>query len=170
VLKEMSKFFSPSESGRNKYIGSSHTTGFIHPYSLDKFVKNAIKIMKSKRFQKIYPEYDTLAFSGYSGALIAPILALALGKELVLVRKPTDVRASGYDVEGYEDVKKYIIVDDFVYTGETAERIYKSIKKFAPDAKCLGVLSVQKLQLGNRNTLQTPSIRVSGEWVAIDKA
>jgi len=44
-----------------------------------------------------------------------------------------------------------------------------AIKKFAPDAKCLGVLSVQKLQLGHRNTLQTPSIRVSGKWVAIDK-
>ena len=101
--------------------------------------------MRSKKFKKMYPEYDTLAFSGYSGALIAPMLALAVGKDMVLVRKKGDVRASSYDVEGYKNIKKYIIVDDFVCSGDTAKRIIKGVKDFAPDAKCLGVLSVQEL-------------------------
>jgi len=41
---------------------------------------------------------------------------------------------------------KYIIVDDFVCSGDTARRIHKGIKEFAPDAKCLGVLSVLELE------------------------
>lgn len=135
----------PSESTYSNYVGSSHTSQFLHPKSLEKLAKNALKFMRSKKFKKMYPEYDTLAFSGYSGALIGPILALAMGKDMVLVRKPSDVRTSSYNVEGYRDIKKYIIVDDFVCSGDTAKRIIKGVKLFAPDAKCLGVLSVQEL-------------------------
>lgn len=135
----------PSISSYGDYFGSYHTSKFLHPRSLEQFVKIALKVMRSKKFKKMYPEYDTLAFSGYSGALIAPILALAMGKDMALVRKKGDVRASSYDVEGYKNIKKYIIVDDFVCSGDTAARIIKGVKQFAPDAKCLGVLSVQEL-------------------------
>jgi len=137
--------FNTSKSLYQDYIGSSHISRFIHPASLETLTKNAVKVMRSKGFKKLYPEFDTIAFSGYSGALIAPMLALATGKEMVLVRKQGEVRASSYDVEGYRDVKKYIIVDDFVCSGDTARRIHKGIQTFAPDAKCLGVLSVQEL-------------------------
>jgi hypothetical protein len=78
-----------------------------------------------------------------SGALFAPLLAVALKKELVMVRKGADMPKNGhssYVVEGYADVKRYVIVDDLVSTGTTAKYIHGHIDQdFAAGAKCVGV-------------------------------
>lgn len=91
--------------------------------------------------------FDIFVFSGMSGALFAPRLAATLQKEMVLVRKPNDMNArsnmrvnhSPYDVEGFADVKRYIIVDDQVSMGNTARHIITQMKNFAPDATCVCV-------------------------------
>ena len=91
------------------------------------------------------PIFDTFVFSGMSGALFTPRLAATLKKETVLVRKPNDMNArsnmrvnhSPYDVEGFADVKRYIIVDDQVSMGNTARHIITHMKNFAPDAMCV---------------------------------
>ena len=45
-------------------------------------------------------DYDTLAFSGNSGALIAPVLAHLLGKELIMVRKPESIASAASRPKG----------------------------------------------------------------------
>jgi adenine/guanine phosphoribosyltransferase-like PRPP-binding protein len=90
--------------------------------------------------------YDTIVFSGASGTMIGPILALRLEKEMVLVRKKKDTDShSGMNVEGFDESDNYIIVDDFVDSGNTVKHIQRKMHGFAPQAKCLGVVSVQEL-------------------------
>ena len=122
------------------YVGSTHTVNFLKPKKLKKLAEVAIKTLNT-----MSDKYDTLVFCGISGAIIGPMVALAVSKEMVLVRKKGDIRHSGYDVAGYSSPKKYIIIDDFVDSGETATHIQKEMHKFQPKAECLGVLSVQEL-------------------------
>ena len=105
-----------------------------------KFVRDAKKLLRESKI-----EFDSIAFSGMSGAVVAPMLATVLKKEVVMVRKEQD-RApythSEYRVEGYSAVKRYIIVDDFVSTGDSARYIVKQIHDhFTEDAVCVGVFS-----------------------------
>lgn len=100
--------------------------------------KMAVKALKNY-------EFDAIAFTGLSGALTAIPVSLALKKPLIAVRKPRDDRHSSRLVEGYIKAKTYIILDDFVASGATARRIYKAIKEFSPNAKCLGVLEVSNI-------------------------
>ena len=120
-----------------------HTTQFVNPVSLKEYVDRAIKHMST-----IKEPYDTVAFCGMSGALVAPMIALALNKELVLVRKKGDKCNSQYKVEGNGDVKRYIIVDDFVSSGRTVGHIQRSLYKFSPKAECVGVVEVQRNDAG----------------------
>ena len=123
-----------------KYVGSTHTVNFLKPKKLKKLAEVAVKTLNT-----MSDKYDTLVFCGISGAIIGPMVALVVGKEMVLVRKKGDIRHSGHDVAGYSSPKKYIIIDDFVDSGATATHIQKEMYKFQPKAECLGVLSVQEL-------------------------
>jgi adenine/guanine phosphoribosyltransferase-like PRPP-binding protein len=98
-------------------------------------------------------EFDTIAFSGCSGTMFGPILALHLNKEMILVRKEQDcpsnnkrirklqghINHSQRRVEGYTECKRYIIVDDQVSMGDTVKRMAKEIRAFAPEAQCVAV-------------------------------
>ena len=122
----------------DEYTGCAHITKFLVAPERDKHVKAAIKVLE--KFKK---QFDTIAFCGMSGALIAPQIAAHLKKELIMVRKKGDKRHSYHSVEGYADVKKYIIVDDFIDEGKTAKHIQRMIfDNVNPDAKCLGLLPV----------------------------
>ena len=121
------------------YVGSTHTVNFLKPKKLKKLAEVAVKTLNT-----MSDKYDTLVFCGISGAIIGPMVALAVSKEMVLVRKKGDIRHSVYDVAGYSSPKKYIIIDDLVDSGATATHIQKEMYKFQPKAECLGVLSVQE--------------------------
>lgn len=98
-------------------------------------------------------EFDAIAFSGCSGTMFGPMLALHLNKEMILVRKEQDcpsshkkirklqglVNHSQRRVEGYTECKRYIIVDDQVSMGDTVKRMAKEIRAFAPEAHCVAV-------------------------------
>ena len=88
-------------------------------------------------------EFDAIAFRGMSGALISPSLATHLDKSMIMVRKYGEIFShSSREVEGDSAAKTYIIVDDFVSSGDTIKSIISEIKKFAPHARCLGILEV----------------------------
>ena len=78
-----------------------------------------------------------------SGAILAPMLAAALKKELIMVRKGADLAKNGHscqNVEGYAKVERYIIVDDLVSSGKTAQYIHQQIQgELQSDARCVGV-------------------------------
>jgi adenine/guanine phosphoribosyltransferase-like PRPP-binding protein len=123
------------------YLGPEHTVNFINPRRLKKHIALAVKYLK-----QYHNQYDTLAFAGISGAVIGPVVAMKLKKECILVRKDGDKRNSSYEVSGYDDCGRYIIIDDFICSGYTAKMIQRKIHNFLPDAECIGVLEVQSLK------------------------
>jgi orotate phosphoribosyltransferase-like protein len=77
-------------------------------------------------------EFDAIAFRGMSGAALAPILAYLLNKELVIVRKLTSHKRTHAHqrVEGNVEGLRYIIVDDFVFSGATISRTIGAINRY----------------------------------------
>ena len=71
---------------------------------------------------------------------------MKLNKECILVRKNGDIRQSFAEVIGYDECRKYIIIDDFICSGHTVKMIQNKMHDFLPDAECLGVLEVQELK------------------------
>lgn len=79
-------------------------------------------------FEKHTP-FDTIAFTGVSGAALAFPLSYLLGKPLLCVRKANSSTHSSYKVEGNYSAFRYIIVDDFISSGKTMEDIQKNIER-----------------------------------------
>ena len=61
-------------------------------------------------------EFDTLVGTGFSGALVVPMLATQMGKPFVLVRKPNDGSHHNGSMIGHLG-KRWVFVDDFVSSG-----------------------------------------------------
>ena len=91
-------------------------------------------------------EFDALAFRGQSGSLIAPVLALALDKTMLMVRKNMTDCHSGQIVEGDLGAQRYIIIDDLISSGKTVTTIVEEIAKVARKAVCLGVLEYTRTE------------------------
>jgi phosphoribosylpyrophosphate synthetase len=77
-------------------------------------------------------DFDAVAFSGSSGCAIAFYVAAKYRTPLIYVRKVGE-NAHGSKVEcNYQgDIRKYLIVDDFVSSGATVRHIRDTIKKHA---------------------------------------
>jgi len=75
-------------------------------------------------------KFDTIAFTGYSGATVGSILAHELGKDITIVRKKYDSlnqdTCHGMPIEG-RIVGNCIILDDFFSSGSTLIRISNEI-------------------------------------------
>jgi adenine/guanine phosphoribosyltransferase-like PRPP-binding protein len=94
--------------------------------------------------------FDTIAFRGMSGAFLGPALALRLKKQMILCRKPDDDSHSFIETEGYRYCKSYVIVDDFVSTCNTINKIGAAVFKFVgAAASCIGVLEINYLLEGD---------------------
>lgn len=117
---------------------------FLDTKRLHTYLDLAIKALKRR-------EFDAIAFRGMSGAVAAPTIALALHKNLILVRKDEEKTHSTYVVEGCNSTLRYVIIDDFMVTGDTVRAIRKQVFKFAPQAQCIGVLAIQRLTQTNVN-------------------
>lgn len=117
---------------------AGHMHYFMKAETLQEKVEVSAKALRTHSF-------DALAFSGMSGAFIGPPVAMMMRKSMLLVRKPNDTTHSEFQVEGDITVKSYVIIDDFICSGDTRKFIIDSIKEFAPRAECLGLLSVNRL-------------------------
>lgn len=121
---------------------SDYLTRYLHPEEGSKYIKKAIKVLR-----KYDKEYDTIAFTGASGALFGPELSRRLNKHLIVVRKNIDDCHSCEYVEGYYNVYNYIIVDDFVASGKTVRTIQEKIEKeISDEARCIGILEMSDLR------------------------
>ena len=127
-------------------------TPYIDMAVMRRLMPKALKALKTF-------EFDALACRGVSGLIAAPILAMKLRKNLLIVRKAdegshhTRCYGAGRLVQGDKAAKRYIIVDDFVSTGETAKTIVAEVAQFAPQAECLGVLELKYMHAAGRWTL-----------------
>lgn len=112
----------------------THLKEFIQPREAKKIVAKCVRLLKNSGL-----EFTTIAFRGLSGALIAPAIALAMDKTLLAVRKQKTDHGS-YPVEGDRNANGYVIVDDFIATGNTVDTIMEKIAEHIPHAKCVAIL------------------------------
>lgn len=89
-------------------------------------------------------KWDAIAFRGTSGSAAAFPLAAIHGWPLVHVRKP-GASAHNSDSEGIVGVSRFLIVDDFISSGDTIRRIVHDLRKkenslLWPDPKIVGIV------------------------------
>ncbi len=99
-----------------------------------------------ERLHELGWQFDAVAFRGLSGALAAPIIAYLMHKTIIAVRKPYEVDNhaghSNRPVDGDRGARRYVVVDDFVATGDTLRAIKRAISDWAPRAECVGILEI----------------------------
>ena len=120
------------------YQHSDYLSRLVPTASLKKTISLCKRALKNKNF-------DAIAFRGLSGTLVGPAVVVGMNKTMLAVRKRDDNSHSDMMVEGDKGAKHYIIIDDFINSGSTVRAIRKEVKKFAPQAKCVGVLEVNNL-------------------------
>ena len=76
-------------------------------------------------------EFDTLVGTGFSGGVVIPALALAMGKNFVLIRKETDDSHHGNGRLVGQLGERWIFVDDFISSGATRKRVIEKIDSTA---------------------------------------
>jgi orotate phosphoribosyltransferase len=97
-------------------------------------------------------KFSTIVFRGMSGALIAPIVAYKLHKQLAIVRKQGDGSHSGARLEGHVNFKHYIIIDDFIRSGSTIATILSTVQELNPHAvQCMAIFCYRRYGETNRS-------------------
>lgn len=104
---------------------SSYLHSVLSKDGFHRTIKQTIQDLKPKS-----ELFNTIAFRGISGALVAPVVAHALDKNLIVVRKETNSH-SFYKVEGEIYGARYIVIDDFVSSGSTILAIVEDIQALA---------------------------------------
>jgi adenine/guanine phosphoribosyltransferase-like PRPP-binding protein len=106
------------------------------PANCRKVVKNCCDAIGELRQRGI--QVDALAFTGYSGSLIGSIVAYNLGLNVLIVRK--EQSHSYHSFEGtIKEHGHYVIIDDFIRSGDTITHIQKFIKVWQ-DVQCSAIL------------------------------
>jgi adenine/guanine phosphoribosyltransferase-like PRPP-binding protein len=130
-----------------------HTDYLQRVYNKKLFAKTVKKtITLVKQLQKQH-KFTAIAFSGSSGAALAFPVAYATGLSLIHARKrdnshwvQDNPRHKGSHVEGSMGAKKYIIIDDFISSGTTVDRILRDVnaaykyRGFAYAPKCVAIV------------------------------
>ena len=135
-----------SDKVRTDYLGS-----VFDPSRFGHTVKRAL-VLARKALEK--EEFDSIAFTGNSGAALAYILASELGVALICIRKETDnshYSQGGQRLEGYTAAKRYLFVDDFICSGRTYENVVEYLQTHLPDAKCVGALMYGRTGMSSKN-------------------
>jgi orotate phosphoribosyltransferase-like protein len=120
---------------------------------VSQIVKDAVKALKGV-------DFDTIAFRGISGALVAPIVAHKLKKEIALVRKPEEKTHSYCKYEGHLSIERYVIIDDLVCSGETIAATVLKVRSLVPGAKFVGVYLYHRSTGGEQPGFYTPDMKV----------
>lgn len=118
---------------------AAHLEPMLTPKRAKYTAKQVIKMIRSRNL-----EFDAIACRGFSGLLIAPIVAMRLNKALIVVRKDEKTHSS-HKVEGDHGAKHYLILDDFIDGGGTVRAITEGIFKINKDARCVGFIAYKRL-------------------------
>lgn len=80
--------------------------------------------------------FDIIATRGVSGLIVASPVSIALGKKLVVIRKPDEyahtTRHPGMN-NTPETEQRWIFLDDFVSSGETRRAVQDEIGRIRPE-------------------------------------
>jgi hypothetical protein len=101
-----------------------------------KHVDAAVETVKKFKAKN---NFDAIAFMGTSGAGMAFPLSYFLKLPLIHIPKPGVSRHSNNTIEGTVSSKKYLIVDDFLASGNTVRNIERVITDQTTDSKPVGI-------------------------------
>jgi orotate phosphoribosyltransferase-like protein len=107
----------------SKQVACSHEKELFSSSRRKKVIKKLIKYLEPHK-----EEFDAVVVSGYSMALIAPSIADALGKNIILVRKLSETNHSEYLVEGVRN-QGCVFIDDLIASGGTFRFVYNQVKR-----------------------------------------
>ena len=131
----------------NYYDGLTAHSHYLHPVFIkEEFSEMMRRTVRLARMMKRAYKYDTIVFTGMSGALVSSAISLAIDSSLVCIRKNEDSSHYPFNFEGNPNVKNYIIVDDFISGGATVRNLLSKMKKAKPDAVCKAILLYKSRQ------------------------
>ncbi len=105
-------------------------------YYMDTALFDLGRVIETAKERLADVEFDTLVGTGFSGGIVIPSLALALGKKFVLIRKETDDSHHGKGQLLGELGERWIFVDDFVSSGTTRKRVIDKVAAARSSAGC----------------------------------
>jgi adenine/guanine phosphoribosyltransferase-like PRPP-binding protein len=124
-----------SERGKQMSM-DDYIEELLDPEHLDRIVREIIT-----RLERENIEFDSIAFRGMSGALVSPSVATCLKKNLIIVRKGETTHA--VDRVNYHRIKapkRFIIIDDFVSSGDTLREILKKVFDKFENSVCVCII------------------------------
>lgn len=120
-------------------MGSTYIEEVITKHIQKELVKQCVTKIKEE-----FGNIDAIVVTGLSGLIIGSAVSIKTGKQLVVVRKPRDESHACVEVEGLINLGrsfKYVILDDFIDSGKTLNRIAKKIHSEAgKNTMCVGYL------------------------------
>lgn len=106
-------------------------------------------------------EFDTFVCRGISGILVAPLLARAMSRNFLIVRKPNEYSHSWSEVEGTFG-HRWVFLDDFISGGTTFHACRDAVERYVTVPHSLvGVYLYQMMPNGN---LVYPAERRAATW------
>lgn len=96
-------------------------------YYMDDAVMDLSGVIETARKELAGVEFDTVVGTGFSGSIVVPALALAMGKKFLLIRKDGDDSHHGAGRPVGQLGLNWIFVDDFISTGKTRRRVIEKV-------------------------------------------
>jgi orotate phosphoribosyltransferase len=110
----------------------------LKTYYMDTALFNLQEVIETAKERLADVDFDTLVGTGFSGGIVIPALALAMGKKFVLIRKETDDSHHGRGRLLGEIGEKWIFVDDFISSGKTRQRVIDKVEEVDSDTEYVG--------------------------------
>lgn len=135
----------PGDMGSEpKYTHCSHMEYALPRAQADRTIQSLCDVL-------LPMEFDTIAFRGISGTIIAPIIAYKLSKEMIMVRKNHGGDcASGRWVEGFRGTCKYIVLDDLLCSGGSVVDTILGVRAFTKDRAILEAIVTYDKRIDKR--------------------
>ena len=105
----------------------AHAPAMFRTGYMDRAVYDLPLVIEKAKTDLANIDFDTMVGTGFSGGVVIPTLAMAMGKQFVLVRKDNDNSHHGPGRLLGSLGKRWIFVDDFVSTGQTKRRVIEKI-------------------------------------------
>lgn len=92
-----------------------------------------------RRLKKVLG-FEQIVCTGISGQSIAWPVGYVTDIPVAVVRRKDEKNHHGYSVENFDRSRKFIILDDFVSSGDTVKHVLKSLAEDRrDDPRCVGV-------------------------------
>src|SRR5574343_392632 len=115
-------------------IRTSYLNGIFNNNLFKKNVKDITDFLKTRA-----KEFDGFVIRGMSSAIITGAVAARLRKPVVLIRKDDDSTHSETKIEGYNNVKRYVFIHDFISIGQTVDIVRNKMHCFN-NGKMMGIV------------------------------